>query len=153
MIHTTEAMEMEGRGILSSAGQLVEILETARAYLTHRCHERCQIPTRTSNGETVWVCKVNDNFLKTYTPTMHTFQRVRVYHTAEAKAIYNRLGFMEGELAVHKCLCSDRHVPICSKHDPKFSPTNGHLFACYRSSQNLQFTTGHAIAAYLVRAL
>ena len=150
LIHTSEAIEMQNLGFVSSAKQLIEILQTAKSYLTHRCHERCQIRQTNASGETVFVCKVQDNYLKGFTPSRHTMQTIPVYHTPDAKAIYNRLGFMDGDVALHECLKSERHIPICSKDDPKFSPTNGHLFACYQSSQNLQFTTGHAIAAYLV---
>lgn len=152
LVHTTEAIELESGEFVSSAQQLIELLETAKTFLTHRCHERCQIPQTNQRGETYFVCKVHDNYLKTFTPSMHCLQDVEVYHTPEAKAIYNRLGFMDGDLPIHDCLKSERHVPICSANDPKFSPTNGKLFICYPSSQNLQFTTGHAIAAYLVCA-
>lgn len=150
LVHTMEAEKFKEMGFISSAEHLLELLEKARAYLTHRCHERCQIPKTDKNGNTIMVCKVNDNVVKTVTPHIHTLQTIEVHHTSEARDIYNRLGFMFGNAPIDVCLKSERHIPICSASDPKFSPTNGHLFLCFPSSQNLQFTTGHAIAAYLV---
>ena len=151
LIHTTEEIEMRNNGLISSARHLIELLETAKKYLSHTCHERCQIPRTDATGRTVFVCKVSDNFLKTRIPSMHNMQNIEVHHTTEAKTIYIRLGLMTKEgLPIHQSLVSQRHIPICSAKDRKFSPTNGHLFACYPSSQNLQFTTGHTISAYLV---
>jgi len=151
LIHTTEKIEMQNKGLISSVQHLIELLETAKKYLSHTCHERCQIPHTDGSGRTVFVCKVSDNFLKTYTPSMHTMQNIEVHHTAEARSIYTRLGLMTDKgRPIHNCLVTQRHIPICSAKDRKFSPTNGHLFACYPSSQNLQFTTGHTISAYLV---
>ena len=151
LIRLKDAHYFTERGFMSSVEQLVEILETAKKFLTHHCHERCQIPKIDANGNTVFVCKVQDNYMKTLTPSIHSLKGMRVHHTPEAKKIYNRLGFLREDTPTTNLMRSERHIPICSSSDPKFSPTNGHLFVCFPSSQNLQFPTSYALSAYLVR--
>lgn len=151
LISRKEYFEMKKIGIISSTDHLVEILEQAKCYLSHRCHERCQIPRMDHNGDQIFVCKVKNNFDRTFTPFQHTLQPVTVFHSSDAQAIYNRLGMMRGNHIIEPCLKSEIHVPISSSFDHKLSPTNGRLFSCYPSSQNLQFTTGRTISYYLCK--
>ena len=151
LLHDEEVAEFKRLGIISSADHLLDLLQQAKTFLTHRCHERCQIPRQDGNGNVTFVCKVSDNSLRSSRPFQHTLAVARAEHTASAKAIYNRLGMMRGDEVIEQCLSSRFHVPITERKDRKFSPTNGHLFACYPSSQNLQFCTGHTIAQYLVK--
>lgn len=97
------------------------------------------------------MCKVKDNYNRTFTPFQHTMEEVTVHHTSAARMIYKTLGMMSGYDIIEPCLKAEMHCPISSPFDRKFSPTNGHLFSCYPSAQNLQFCSGKAISAYLVK--
>ncbi|MEM1010425.1 MAG: hypothetical protein AAGJ35_15635, partial [Myxococcota bacterium] len=151
LVNPGEFTELKEKGLISSVDHLVEILELAKAYLTHHCHDRCQIPKTDSNGNTVYVCKVQENYYRSRNPEVHTIETVNVNRTCGAEAIYERLNMMKDGEVLEECLKSEFHVPVSSLQDPKFSPTNPHLFSCFPSSQNLQFTTGRTISSYLVK--
>jgi len=138
-------------GIISSAEHLYEILDQAKKFLPHTCNLRCNVPRTSEDGETVFVCKVKDNYWRSLSPLCHTIQPVDTPHTPEAIAIYNRLGMMDGKKVLEACLRAEFHVPVSSREDPKMSTTNPHLFCCFPSCQNIQYTTGHTISAYLVK--
>ena len=142
---------MKNNRYISSVDQLIEILEQAKSFLPHKCHSRCQIPRTTEHGDVFYVCKVQDNYFKSPTPYKHTIAPIDTFHTVEATKIYNHLGMMDGDNVIDQVLLSEFHVPICSREDPKFSPTNGFLFVLFPSSQNLQYTTGYMIGSYLVK--
>ena len=56
LIHDSEIIEMQNKGWISSVQHLVEILNQAKAYLTHHCDERCQIPRIDEDGNTYYIC-------------------------------------------------------------------------------------------------
>lgn len=161
LVHHSEAKDMVQRGLLSSLSQLHEIYEQAITYLTHTCHERCQIQKMDESGENYWICKVSDNYVKSPTPEHHVIIDVPTVHSLEAVQILQRLGMMSTESTssgedvaptmINNNLKRQIHIPKSSKRSSKFSPTNGYLFACYPSSQNLQFITGHTLNSYLVK--
>ena len=111
------------------------------------------MPKIDENGEEYFICKAPDNYYRTYTPQAHTIETLPVNHSLEANQILQGLGMIESGNShpIEAALRMERHIPRCSKQCPKFSATNGHLFACYPSSQNLQLCTGHSITTYLVK--
>ena len=44
LIHHEDFLHMKENGLISSVEQLQDILQDALSFLTHRCHERCQVP-------------------------------------------------------------------------------------------------------------
>jgi predicted GIY-YIG superfamily endonuclease len=153
LIHYEDLLDMQEKGLISSVEQLQQILQDALSFLTHRCHERCQVPKIDENGGEYFICKAPDNYSRTYTPQTHTIQTLPVYHSLEASFILQQLGMIRSvdHHPIEAALRMERHIPRCSKQCPKFSATNGHLFVCYPSSQNLQLCTGHSITTYLVK--
>jgi predicted GIY-YIG superfamily endonuclease len=153
LIHHEDFLHMKENGLISSVEQLRDILQDALSFLTHRCHERCQVPKIDENGGEYFICKAPDNYYRTYTPQAHTIETLPVNHSLEANQILQGLGMIESGNShpIEAALRMERHIPRCSKQCPKFSATNGHLFVCYPSSQNLQLCTGHSITTYLVK--
>jgi predicted GIY-YIG superfamily endonuclease len=157
ILHYEELEEMKQKGITSSTSQLKDILKDAEMYLTHKCHERCQIPKMGEDGEIYFVCKSLNNYLLTDRPQQHTIQQIHVQHSQESLQILSSLGMVDlcsptlTPTILEPCLKMERHIPRCSLGDGKFSPTNGTLFVQMPSSQNLQFTTGHGICLYLTK--
>ena len=159
LLHDDEVIDLQNKGLISSAEHLASILQNALAFLSHNCHERCQIPTIDENGGTYYICKVPDNFFRSDRPQMHTIQQLPIFHSRNTIEILQQLGmakvsqigFDEFTEIIDPALKMEPHIPVSSPHTPKFSPTNGHLFVAYPSSQNLQLCTGHSICSYLVR--
>jgi predicted GIY-YIG superfamily endonuclease len=158
LVQYQELMEMREIGLIDSLDNLGDIYRDAISFLTHRCNSRCQIPKLDDNGEVTFVCKVPANTLLSPQPQIHTIQPVDVRHSPTALAVLLRLGLARESLTVsnrknieitHPMLKMERHIPKCSQHDAKFSPTNGRLFVMMPSSQNLQYCTGHSLALYL----
>ena len=151
LISHMEYEKLKGMGFISSVEHLYEILDMAKRFLPHKCHQRCVFPYTTKDGETIYVCKAKDYYFQSPTPHAHTLQVVNIPRTPEAKAIYNRLGMMDGDVVLDDCLKGETHCPISSTEDPKFSPTNPTLFSGFPSSQNLQYTTGHTTSSYVTK--
>ena len=151
LFHNKGFDELHENDIISSKDHVIDLLNDAKSYLTHHCHARCQIVRRDKDGTTEFYCKVKDNYYRTLTPAEHSIVPIKAFHTPQAQEIYNRLGMMEGDQVTEECLKADCHIPVSNPRDSKMSPTNPHLFACFPSMQNLQFTTGATISAYLVK--
>lgn len=151
LIHYNEIAQLKEEGFISSSLQLQEILWDAEKFLAHQCHDRCQVPRIDSNGETHFVCKVPSNFWLTDQPQNHSIQPLPVQHSKECCEVLRLLSMMDGNAMTEKLLQAERHIPRSANTDSKFSPTNGKLFICFPSAQNLQFTTGYSVSAYLAK--
>lgn len=156
LVHAEDIARMRTNGVIDSIEVLRSILEDAEKFLTHRCHARCQIPKLGPNGETVFHCKAPSNWLLTLTPHLHTMQTLTIPHTKIASDILIDLGLAvddgrHGCIPIHPLLTAKRHVPKCTARDGKFSPTSPDIFLRMPSASNLQFTTGHTVAAYLTK--
>ena len=141
-------------GIVKSKECLIDILQNAIKYLTHKCGPRCMIIKKDEHGNDVFVCKRPYQWLLTSNPGVHSMQEIFVSHNTSTLHVLNELGLAKhhptrGMIITHPDLCSIRHIPKCTKADGKFSPTNGFLFACYPSASNVQFVTTHCLSAYL----
>ncbi len=156
LLHEEEMVRLKNDGVVDSLDVFGSILEDAMKFLTHRCHARCQIPKLQPNGDTEFVCKAPSNWLLTTTPNIHSMLDVKIAYSKAARDILIDLGLAvdDGHFGcrpIHEGLMARRHVPKCSARDGKFSPTNPDLFVRMPSASNLQYTTGHTVAAYLTK--
>jgi hypothetical protein len=155
LVRWDEVSNLVEAGALESKDCLIEILQQAVQYLSHKCGPRCMIVKKDDNGKDYFVCKRPFNWLLTNNPGVHSMEEVKVAHTTTALEILKEVGFAEDDhnsetiRITNPQLHMIRHIPKCCKSDGKFSATNGKLFCMFPSASNLQFANGHCLAAYI----
>jgi hypothetical protein len=157
LIRIEEIPELIRKGLVKNEEEVMEVLELAKAFLSHVCNPRCL--RMNANGK--FSCRVPHNALLN-TSGEHLFRDLEAQYSDDCNKILARLELMKKDSVYHsytlnaenpdsKVLKKVKHVPPAYIAEGKVSQTSTEIFCATLSNCNLQLMDSISGAKYLAK--